>query len=51
MTGESAQQFYENFLTQLRKQYKSEMIKGMMITSIFIEISIPKAKDALNKKD
>ncbi|KAK8375502.1 hypothetical protein O3P69_008380 [Scylla paramamosain] len=27
MTGESAQQFYENFLTQLRRQYKSEMIK------------------------
>ena len=28
MTGESAQQFYNDFLTSLRMQYKSEMIKG-----------------------
>ncbi|KAG0722761.1 D-aminoacyl-tRNA deacylase [Chionoecetes opilio] len=27
MTGESAQQFYDKFLTHLCKQYKSEMIK------------------------
>lgn len=32
MSGESAQQFYEDFITYLRQQYKGDMVQGKRVT-------------------